>query len=73
MAKVTVIPAFNNVENVVAKTKLRVAAYARVSTDTEEQLNSYTAQCNYYRDLITSNPDYEFVGTRIKHTDMAIE
>lgn len=62
MARVTIIPAHNREENVVTRTKLKVAAYARVSTDTEEQLNSYTAQCNYYRDLIANNPDYEFVG-----------
>ena len=62
MAKVTIIPAFAKEENAVAKKKLKVAAYARVSTDTEEQLNSYTAQCEYYKDLITNNPDYEFVG-----------
>ena len=28
--------------------KQRVAAYCRVSTDSEEQLNSYAAQKNYY-------------------------
>ena len=30
------------------KRKLRVAAYCRVSTDSEEQINSYTAQKAYY-------------------------
>ena len=62
MATVTVIPAFNTEVNVISRRKLRVAAYARVSTDSEEQLNSYTAQCEYYEDLISQNPDYEYVG-----------
>ena len=43
------------------KTKRRVAAYARVSTDEEEQLNSYEAQVRYYSEYIKSHPDWEFV------------
>ena len=39
----------------------RVAAYARVSTDEEEQLSSYEAQVDYYTKYIRSNPDWEFV------------
>lgn len=39
-----------------------VTAYARVSTDSRDQLNSYEAQVTYYTDLIQSNPQYEFVG-----------
>ena len=35
--------------------KLRVAAYARVSTDSEDQLNSFAAQNRYYTTLIDSN------------------
>ncbi len=30
------------------RARLRVAAYARVSTDEEEQLSSYEAQVDYY-------------------------
>lgn len=41
--------------------KLRVAAYIRVSTDSDDQLNSFAAQYAYYMDLITSNPDWELV------------
>jgi DNA invertase Pin-like site-specific DNA recombinase len=41
--------------------KLRVAAYARVSSKSEEQLNSFAAQNAYYTELITKNPDWEFV------------
>ena len=42
--------------------KLRVAAYARVSTDTDEQEGSYEAQVNHYTMLIQNNPDWEFAG-----------
>ena len=41
--------------------KLRVAAYARVSSNSEDQLNSFAAQNAHYTELITSNPDWEFV------------
>lgn len=41
--------------------KLRVAAYARVSTDQEEQLTSYEAQVDYYTRYIKANPEWEFV------------
>ena len=42
--------------------KLRVAAYCRVSTDSEEQLTSYTSQKEYYTQKIGENPDWEFAG-----------
>lgn len=42
--------------------KLRVAAYARVSTEQDEQQSSYEAQVNYYTAYIQNNPDWEFVG-----------
>lgn len=40
----------------------RVAAYCRVSTDSEEQLNSYEAQKAYYTQRINDNPDWEMAG-----------
>lgn len=40
----------------------RVAAYARVSTDNEEQLSSFDAQMDYYTRHIQSNPAWKFVG-----------
>jgi len=43
-------------------TKRRVAGYARVSTDQEEQLNSYEAQVEYYTDYIKSRDDWSFVS-----------
>ena len=41
--------------------KYRVAAYCRVSTDSDEQLNSYKNQIAYYTSKISSNPDWELV------------
>ena len=40
----------------------RVAAYCRVSTDSEEQINSYEAQKSYYTQLIEDNPEWEMAG-----------
>ena len=42
--------------------KLRVAAYARVSTSSSEQLESFSAQVKHYTDLIQSNPAWIFAG-----------
>lgn len=42
--------------------KRRVAAYARVSTDNEEQLTSYEAQIDYYTNYINGRDDWEFIG-----------
>ena len=44
-----------------ANRPLNVAAYCRVSTDAEDQLNSYNAQMRYYREKIMSNPKWRFV------------
>lgn len=35
--------------------KLRVAAYARVSTDSSDQANSFAAQLTYYHTMIAAN------------------
>ena len=40
---------------------LRVAAYCRVSTDSEDQIESYKAQVAYYTDAIAKNPRWKFV------------
>lgn len=45
-----------------APIKRKVAAYARVSTDHEEQQSSYEAQVSYYTDYIQSRTDWEFAG-----------
>lgn len=41
---------------------IKVAAYCRVSTESEEQSRSYDNQVTYYTDLINGNPEYEFVN-----------
>jgi len=43
------------------KEKLKVCAYARVSTEEDEQENSLENQRDYYEKLIRSNPSYEYV------------
>ena len=40
---------------------LNVAAYCRVSTDAEDQINSYHAQVSYYTEHIMQNPKWRFV------------
>lgn len=64
MATVTKLPAtlshFTDV-SLTECTKRKVAAYARVSTDHEEQLTSYEVQVSYYTDYINSRSDWEFV------------
>ena len=61
-----VIPAKRQVGNTArqqdAKPKLRVAAYCRVSTDSDEQATSYDAQVEHYTEFIQKNPEWEFAG-----------
>ena len=40
----------------------RVAAYCRVSTDSEEQLTSYQNQMRVYTEMIAANKEWEFAG-----------
>lgn len=40
----------------------RVAAYCRVSTDSEEQLTSYQNQTRVYTEMIAANKEWEFAG-----------
>lgn len=64
MKNVTVIPArklTNSVPTALQK-KLRVAAYCRVSTDSDEQATSYEAQIRHYTELIESNPEWTLAG-----------
>lgn len=48
-----------NQERKIADTKKRVAAYCRVSTDNEDQANSFESQQRYFRQYIERNPDWE--------------
>lgn len=42
--------------------RLRVAAYTRVSTDSEDQRNSFAAQNRYYTELISSKDEWCMAG-----------
>lgn len=77
---VRVIPATINITEEIKKCyrQLRVAAYCRVSTKQEEQLNSYEVQKNHYEERIRSEPKWMLVGifadkgitgTSMKHRD----
>ena len=78
--RMTVIPATMNIkaQSYVPIFRKRVAAYARVSTDSEEQLSSYAAQVSYYTDYIKNNENWDYVNvytdegisaTNTKHRD----
>ena len=43
-------------------TRKRVAAYVRVSTNAEEQLQSFKSQKEYYQDKISANKEWALVG-----------
>ena len=65
MGNVMVIPARRQVGNNIKKSekpKLRVAAYCRVSTDSDEQATSYDAQIEHYTEYILKNPDWTLAG-----------
>lgn len=78
---VTMIPATKNLFNATpinSLTKRRVAGYARVSTDSDEQFTSYEAQIDYYTKYIKSHDEWQFVSvytdegisaTNTKHRD----
>ena len=56
MAEITIIPAKNRTDEIV-----RTAAYARVSSDSEDQLNSFAAQIRYYTEMLQNSTDTVFV------------
>lgn len=63
---VTLIPARiragNRITRQENKPKLRVAAYCRVSTDSDEQAGSYDVQVKHYTEYIGSNKEWELAG-----------
>ena len=63
---VTLIPARrkagSRVKTKEDKPKLRIAAYCRVSTDSDEQAGSYETQVAHYTDYISRNPEWELAG-----------
>ena len=65
MPKITMMPARARTSRAgegAARPKQRVAAYCRVSTDTDEQATSYEAQIEHYTTYIQSNPAWAFAG-----------
>lgn len=60
MKKVTKIDKIQH--SLASKKKLRVAAYCRVSTDSDAQLESLDAQKEHYKNYITSRDDWTFAG-----------
>ena len=44
------------------KTKKKVAAYARISMESERMNHSLSAQISYYSSLIQKNPDWQYAG-----------
>ena len=65
MPEIRYIPAVGVPENA----KLPVAAYCRVSTDSDDQINSLSAQVREYTKQISANPDWEFAGI---YADVAV-
>jgi len=59
LKKVTKIESVMDMEQ---SRKFRTAAYCRVSTGSEEQLSSLSAQITHYKSCISANPDYIFAG-----------
>ena len=61
----------NIIENkrIIVNKKKRVAAYARVSQNSDILKNSFANQVNYYSNLIKNNPNFEYVGV---YSDFAI-
>lgn len=50
MAEITIIPAKERTDEII-----RTAAYARVSSDSPDQLNSFAAQIRYYTELLKNS------------------
>lgn len=60
--KVTVIRGTAGTEKVLERPKMRVCGYARVSTGSSKQAESYATQVEYYTTKIERNPMWEFAG-----------
>ena len=60
--EVVIIPAsIEKSERITERKNLRVAAYCRVSTDSEEQMTSYETQLEFYTKMINENPNWKMV------------
>ena len=58
----TYIPSYIDISQINDKPKIKVAAYARVSTDKEEQEDSFERQVEYYTRYIQNKSEWDFVG-----------
>ena len=76
--QLSVIPAIPRLDIFDKDKELRVAVYARVSTDDPNQTSSYELQKNYYTDMVNRNPNWHLVdiyadegisGTSLQHRD----
>jgi len=67
MAEIQIIKASKSIEGTRNRSglnleRLRVAAYCRVSTGSDEQINSLESQQKHYTDMIQRNPEWIFAG-----------
>jgi DNA invertase Pin-like site-specific DNA recombinase len=60
--KITVLYPLTNTEAKRPEKKIRVAAYCRVSTSSEEQMESYNAQIRHYETYIKGNESFSLAG-----------
>lgn len=76
--EITVIPAKPVEDIFFTDTHLKVAVYARVSTDDPNQTSSYELQKNFYEDMVKRHPNWELVdiyadegisGTSLNHRE----
>ena len=51
-----------DVKSIALPARKRVAAYARVSMESDRLAHSLSTQISYYNDLIQNNPEWEFAG-----------
>ena len=65
-----VIPALPPEDIFKTEKKLRVAVYARVSTDDPRQTSSYELQKNHYQDVVNKNPNWMLVEIYADATDI---
>lgn len=77
-SQLSVIPAIPKADIFDKEKELRVAVYARVSTDDPNQTSSYELQKNHYTDLVNRHENWNLVdiyadegisGTSLKHRD----
>jgi len=65
MGRVRIIPSTINpltLQSINSSERRKVAAYARVSTDSDEQYSSYEAQVKYYKEFIQERIDWDYVN-----------